>query len=140
MLKVYGIHGKTFATLRIPTGKASLVVEFKRGRLGLGPNNKAATYSTSDPTEQAIIENSEYYGGLVRLVRSYDGGRPADASPAKAAAATEPRKVSLPNVTTKEAAVEYLKQRGAKAVNLKDDESIAKFAAKIGVTFPNLTL
>ena len=45
---------------------------------------------------------------------------------------------AVTGVTSKEEAIAYLKQNGAKATNLKDDESIRKYAAKIGVHFPNL--
>ena len=40
-------------------------------------------------------------------------------------------------MTSREEAVAYLKANGAKATNLKDDESIKKYMEKIGVIFPN---
>lgn len=144
MIKVYGIHGRTTAIIRIYTksGLAYIEPEFKRGRLGLGKSNAAATYSTADPTEQAIIEDSNYFGGLIKLIRVYDNGgeNVAPALATEKPAAAEAEHTIVPEVTTKEEAIAYLKQQGAKAVQLRDDEAIKRFAAKIGVSFPNLTL
>jgi len=144
MIKVYGIHGRTTAIVQVPagSGRAWLNIEFKRGRLGLGKSNQAATYSTDDPTIQAIIEDSAMFGGLIKLMRVYNNGGsevPAPLATEKPAAA-EIEKNIVPDVTTKEQAVAYLKSKGAKATQLKDDESIMKTAAKIGVSFPNLNL
>ena len=75
MLKVYGITGRTTAMLTIPTGngKAFIKCEFKHGRMGLGIGNKPATYHTSDPVTQNIIETSnEYKKGLIKIVRAYN--------------------------------------------------------------------
>ena len=47
---------------------------------------------------------------------------------------------AVPDVTTKEEAVAYLKSKGAKAVQLRDDEAIKRFMAKVGVSFPNLVI
>ena len=144
MIKVYGVHGRTTALVRIPagSGKAWLEIEFKRGRLGLGKSNQAATYSTADPTEQSIIEDSPYFGGLIKLLRVY-GREGSEVSPALATEKPEAAEVVLtavPDVTTKEEAVAYLKSKGAKAVQLRDDEAIKRFAAKVGVSFPNLVI
>ena len=144
MVKVYGIHGRTTALIRIPagSGKAWLELEFRRGRLGLGKSNQAATYSTADPTEQAIIEDSPQFGGLIKLMRVY-GEQGAEVAPALATEKPEAVEVTfteVPEVTTKEQAVAYLKTKGAKATQLRDDEAIKRFAAKIGVSFPNLNL
>ena len=144
MVKVYGIHGRTTALIRIPagSGKAWLELEFRRGRLGLGKSNQAATYSTADPTEQAIIEDSPQFGGLIKLMRVY-GEQGAEVAPALATGKPEAVEVTLtevPEVTTKEQAIAYLKTKGAKATQLRDDEAIKRFAAKIGVSFPNLNL
>ena len=144
MIKVYGIHGRTTALIRIPagSGRAWLEIEFKRGRLGLGKSNTAATYSTADPTEQAIIEDSPQFGGLIKLMRVYgEAGREVAAPLAtEKPEAAEVQLLAVPEVTTKEQAVAYLKSKGAKATQLRDDEAIKRFADKIGVSFPNLTL
>lgn len=139
MLKVYGIHGRTTALIRIPagkSGKAYLECEFARGRMGVGPANRPATFVTTDPVKQAIIEGSPLFGGVIKLVRSYE--EEGESQPVKTKAAEDKVEVTaVAGVTCREEAVAYLKAHGAKATNLKDDESIRKYMAKIGVTFPN---
>ena len=140
-LKVYGVSGRTTALLRIPTkgGRAWIEVEFKRGRLGLGASNKAATFCTNDKTVQSIIEDSSLFGNTIKLLRIYNSD--SDAEPVAPKADENPAEViSVPEVNSKEEAISYLKGRGAKATNLKDDDSIRKFMAKIGVEFPNFTI
>lgn len=144
MIKVYGIHGRTTALVRIPagSGKSWLEIEFKRGRLGLGRNNQAATYSTSDPTEQAIIEDSGYFGGLIKLMRTYngDGVGVAPALTTEKPAAAEVVLTYVPEVTSLEEAISYLKSKGAKATQLRSETAVKSFADRIGVSFPNLNL
>lgn len=137
MLKVYGIHGRTQALIKVPVnnGKAWIDCEFKHGRIGAGIGNRPATYPTSDETEQNIIENSPFFGSLIFLHRVAAAETPATAKQDTPAA---PAATAVTSVTSKEEAIAYLKQNGAKATNLKDDESIRKYAAKIGVHFPNL--
>ena len=137
--KVYGIYGRTTAELKIPTGsgKAAIVVTFDRGVPNAGPNYRPATFSTSDTLVQEIIEKSPMFGSLYSLYRVYRD--PSDEKPAPAAA--KPKDLEpLDGIATLEEAVAYLKSKGAKATNLKDADSITKFATKIGVSFPNLTL
>lgn len=142
--KTYGIYGRTTAILRIPTGKggkATIEVEFNRGIPNAGPNYRPATYATSDPVIQSILERSSLFGTMYKIV-SIVGTDESSAKNAKAAPA-KPAPVKkdiepLEGITTKEEAVAFLKSKGAKATNLKDDESIKKYAEKIGVSFPNL--
>ena len=83
--------------------------------------------------EQSIIENSPLFGPLIVLVRTSGGEkREEKAEP------VGPQLKAITSVTSREEAVAYLKQNGAKAVNLKDNEAMDKYAAKIGVCFPNL--
>lgn len=132
MLKIYAIDGQTQAILNFPLndGKAWFTAEFRRGRIGAGPQNRPATYATRNAVVQGIIENSPEYGRLIRLWRTGDD----EEKPQAASRDLEPH----PEITSKEDAAAYLKANGAKAVNLKDDESIRKYAEKIGVYFPNL--
>ena len=60
--------------------------------------------------------------------------------PAASASPADPVDVKVPGVTTREEAVAFLKQRGAKATNLRDDNAIKSYMSKIGVSFPNLSL
>lgn len=132
MLKIYGIRGRTQAVIKFPlnNGKANLPCEFKHGRIGAGQGNRPCTYATSDETEQNIIENSDFYKS--KMVFLYRG---EESKPAQEEAPKEPEYV--PGVTSREEAIAYLKGKGAKATNLKDDASIKKFMDKIGVAFPN---
>lgn len=138
--KVYGIHGRASAILRIPTGsgKAEYRAEFENGLPGAGANYRPATFSTADPIVQRILETSPHFGKtyvLWRVWHDEDGNKAAPAAKSQRMPA-EP----LEGITTKEEAVAYLKSKGAKATNLKDAESILKYAEKIGVSFPNLTI
>ncbi len=134
--KVYGIYGRTTAVLRIPAGKAYIEVEFSRGVPNAGPNYRPATFSTSDPVVQSVLEKSQLFGSLYTIYRIV-----RDEPEKKTAAAAKKQDVEpLEGIETKEEAVAYLKSRGAKATNLRDAESILKYAEKIGVSFPNLSL
>lgn len=141
MLKVYGIHGQTTAIIKIPFngGRGHVECEFKRGVIGRGPNNRPATYATSDKALQGIIEDSPYFGHLITIVRVSDDGTDSKPEP-KAETPAGPVVTAYPDVTERDEAVAFLKAHGAKATNLKDDEAIKKYMAKINVSFPNLSL
>lgn len=141
MTKIYGIYGRTTAVVRVRSGKgkAELEVEFNRGVPNAGPNYRPATFSTADPVVQKILEGSPLFGNLYTIYRIINSEDPQKKE-AEAAKTTKKDVEQLEGITTKEEAVLYLKGRGAKATNLKDAESILKFADKIGVSFPNLTL
>jgi len=134
MLKTYGIHGQTTAILNFPIneGRAWFTAEFARGRIGAGLQNRPATFTTSNPVVQGIIENSVEFGHLIKLVRVSE-----ESEEKKAAASEAPALTAHPEIISKEDAVAFLKANGAKATHLKDDDSIKKYAEKIGVWFPN---
>lgn len=138
--KVYGIHGRSSAILRIPTGsgKAEFRAEFENGLPGAGANYRPATFSTADPIVQRIMETSPHFGRTYVLYRVWHEDDGDKAAPA--AKPTRTQIEPLEGIVTKEEAISYLKSKGAKATNLKDEESILKYAEKIGVSFPNLTL
>ena len=156
--KIYGIYGRTTAIVKVPTGsgKAYIEVEFNRGIPNAGPNYRPATYATSDPVEQSILEKSNLFGSLYTIyrVREDPGVAPSSQTSVKKSAQSRTAKQVAPKTTTEEKeaeeprvveevktkveALEWLKQNGAKAINLKDDDSIKAFMAKIGVSFPNV--
>lgn len=157
--KIYGIYGRTTAIVKVPTGsgKAYIEVEFNRGIPNAGPNYRPATYATSDPVEQSILEKSSLFGSLYTIyrVRRDDGVAPAALPNVKKPAPAGKTKTSetpktgneekgeaevkvIEEVKTKGDALEWLKQNGAKATNLKNDDTIKAFMAKIGVSFPNV--
>lgn len=132
MLKVYGIYGQTQAIINFPIndGAAWFTAEFKRGRICVGQQNRPATFTTSNPVIQDIIESSKQFGHLIQIIGvSGEGEIPAD---------DKPDLEAKPDVTSKEEAIAFLKANGAKATQLRDDEAIKKCAAKIGYYFPNL--
>lgn len=135
MLKQYGIYGQTQAVINFPIndGQAWFCAEFGRGRIGAGLQNRPATFTTSNPVVQGIIENSKEFGHLIKLVRVSE-----ESEEKKAAAPAAPALTAHPEILSKEDAVAFLKQNGAKAIHLKDDDSIKKYAEKIGIWFPNL--
>lgn len=134
MLKQYGIYGQTQAIINFPVndGQAWFTAEFGRGRIGAGPQNRPATYTTGNEVIQGIIESSKEFGHLIKLIRVTE-----EPTEKKAAAKKAPALTAHPEITSKEDAVAFLKSQGAKAVNLKDDDAIMSYAEKIGVSFPN---
>ncbi len=79
--KIYAIHGYTTSIIRVPAGdgKAYLSCEFTKGCPHNRTNYRPATYSTSDATEQAIIENSLMFNRLIKLWRVYEDKQPEPA-------------------------------------------------------------
>lgn len=153
--KVYGIYGRTTVEINLPVGKAILPLSFERGCLDR-KNFRPATYMTSKPAIQAMIENSDLYGGTIRLVKVY-GEEDEAAAPtaeeeapkqvaktvkkaAAAAASTGVEAKDYPEVTSKEEAYAILKSLGAKAVELKDTASFKATMNKYNVTFSNYSL
>ena len=139
--KVYGIWGRSRAIVQVKTGSGRAYVEadFDRGIPTEGPNFRPATFSTSDPVVQQIMERSPLFNNLYVLYKVMKHEDPASTE----SLSKEPKKTDvepLDGISTKDEVVAYLKSRGAKATNLKDPESILKFAEKIGVSFPNVTL
>lgn len=134
MVKVYGIYGRTAAIVRIPIGhgnKGFLECEFSRGRLGLGSADRPATYSTGDDIKQSIIEGSSLFGHTIKIVRTYPDAE------SKKPVKTSVKVSDVPDITTRDEAVIFLKAHGAKAVDIKDDDSMKKYMEKIGVVFSN---
>lgn len=105
--------------------------------MGVGSADRPATYSTGDTIKQAIIENSPMFGKSIRLIRTYEDKSPTSAT--DTGQTIEPLG-EIADVTSREEAVLFLKRHGAKAINLKDDEAIKKYMAKIGVSFPNCVI
>lgn len=140
MLKVYGIHGQTTAIVKIPVngGEGWLEVEFKRGRIGAGLQDRPATFPTNNPVTQDIIESSPFFGKLIMLVRAVP--IPGEGEEAQPNAAAGPAMAAHPEITDRDEAAAFLKANGAKANVLRDPESMLKYAAKIGVSFPNWTI
>ncbi len=144
LTKIYGIYGRTTAVVNIPTGKgkAQINVTFDRGVPNPGPNYRPATFSTSDPVVQEIMENCSLFNKMYTLYRVY--GKTTGGSNEKSDnGPVESTPVSLEpmdGIETIEEAIAYLKSKGAKATQLRGNEAIKKYAEKIGVSFPKLNL
>lgn len=137
-LKIYGIHGRSTASIRVPAGdgKAYLICEFTKGRPTPGGNYKPATYATHDKTEQDIIEHSPYFGGIIKLLHVY--GSIEEKAVAKSEAATPKNEPKVyEDVETYEQAITVLKSLGAKATQLRSVDAIKKLMASMNVSFPN---
>lgn len=142
--KSYGIYGRTSVEINLPVGKATLRLEFTGGCLDR-KNYRAATYITSNPAIQAMIENSSLFGSVIKIVKVYGGeaksgvqeSKPEKKAVAKAPEATASEATDHPEVTTKEEAYAVLKSLGAKAVELKDLASFKATMNKLNVTFSN---
>lgn len=145
--KVYGIYGRTTVELNLPVGKASLPLVFERGCLDR-KNYRPACYITSKKAVQDMIEDSPYFGKMIKLVKVYGTNNPsreeaapkkAPAKPVKKAEPVEEEVIptEYPDVTTKEQLIAAVKAHGAKANILADEAKIKKFAANKGLSFPN---
>lgn len=141
--KVYAISGKSTVQLQIPVGKAVMPITFDKGYTSKR-NFRPATFSTNKKYVQDIIENSPYFGSLIKLFKEYGNDNP-DVKPDKRrssrqTAKVENEKTEAPEITTQEKAAAYLKAHGAKATDLVDVDAMKKYAEKIGVSFPNLNI
>lgn len=126
MLKVYGIAGITSANLTIKTrsGRSFIKCEFKHGRMGIGTGNKPATYSTADPVEQAIIEDSPMFAEhRIKLIRGSENG--------KALTAFEIRRIEAENIRTAVAA------RAKRSAPAKQSASAAAAPAPVAEPAPS---
>ena len=152
MRKVYKINGKTEVHMVIesPSGKTKYKIAFTKGNLDpklLAP----ATYSTSDPVIQDVIERSKFFGKVIFIDKVYGTVAPVSSAPA-VAPATAPKKGKgkvaetkgselkvMEEVKTIADAASVLIAEGASAAEI--DGSVAgaiKVAKKYGISFPNL--
>lgn len=146
MRKVYKINGKTevHLVLESPSGKTKYKIAFTKGNLDpkmLAP----ATYSTSDPIIQDVIERSKFFGRLILVDKVYGEADPTPATPA-APAASAPKKgkgkvalKEMPEVTTLADAATVLTSEGALAADFDGTiEGAQRLAKNFGMSFPNL--
>lgn len=129
--------GKTSAVLNIPIGKSSIEIEFSRGCLDQ-KNYRPATYQTSNPVVQAIIEGSQYFPVQIEIVKTILEPKDQEVTTKKEEAAVKPQGQEFEASTWEEVAA-ILKANGAKAIQMKTQSAAAKFAASKGLSFPNYT-
>ena len=140
MTKIYAIYGRSTVNITIPTrnGKSFIQAEFTKGCPNGGGNYRPATFTTSDAVVQQIIEDSPYFGGLIKIWRAFgeDGQEQAPAAPVVEKPKVE-KKTEFPEVTDREGMLVVLKANGAKAAVLVDEDATRKFIDKKGLKFPN---
>lgn len=152
LTKIYSYPGIADGEIQIKVGNALVRVPFTGGHIDR-KNARNATYTTSDPVMQLIIENSHMFGRRIFLDRTYGTAevKPATTTTTKKeeSSATEVEEeetdevsssVSIteyPEVTTFDGAVAVLKANGVKAVSLRTKAAARRAAASLGIAFPN---
>lgn len=132
--KTYGVPGKIETVMVLKSGKNDVVINFKGGSI-VDFARHPASYSTTNPIHQAIIENSaEFKRGEIKLLRVIDVGGDTPAAPKKSGAGVK----EYPEVTGTQKAIEVLKEYGVDAASVKTKADAKRFAAEKNISFPNL--
>lgn len=127
MRKEYAIKGVVERFISVPLGKGSVTLHFQGGAID-SALRRDATFSTTNPVEQAIVERlPEFKKGVIRLVRTIG---------------TEPVKVAeagvIDDVTTLQQARQYLMDNFEVTIEeLQTRANVKEVAAKMNITFPN---
>lgn len=145
--KTYGVTGLMDWAANIKAGKATVNVHFTGGALtayGVTP----ATYSTSNPLFQIVIENSDYYkSGRITLLREMEVAGDTPVKTQKASSATETNDADVNDteglkeveVADKNDAIEYLKEnypeKGYGAVKLRTKSAFDAACAEHRIKF-----
>ena len=117
----------------LKSGKNDVVINFKGGSI-VDFARHPASYATTNPIHQAIIENSaEFKRGEIKLLSCIEVGKTA-AAPKKSDANVK----EYPEVTGTQKAIEVLKEYGVDAASVKTKADAKRFAAEKNISFPNL--
>ena len=131
--KTYGVPGKIETVMVLKNGKNDVVINFKGGSI-VDFARHPASYATTNPIYQAIIENSaEFKRGEIKLLSCIEIGETA-AAPKKSGAGVK----EYPEVTGTQKAIEVLKEYGVDAALIKTKADAKRFAAEKNISFPNL--
>ncbi len=131
--KTYGVPGKIETVMVLKSGKNDVVINFKGGSI-VDFARHPASYATTNPIHQAIIENSaEFKRGEIKLLSCIEIGETA-AAPKKSGAGVK----EYPEVTGTQKAIEVLKEYGVDAASVKTKADAKRFAAEKNISFPNL--
>ena len=128
MRKEYAIKGVVERFISVPLGKGSVTLHFQGGAID-SALRRDATFSTTNPVEQAIVERlPEFKKGVIKLVRTIG---------------TEPAKVAeagvIAEVTTLQQARQYLMDNFEVTIEeLQSKAKVLEAAKEKGITFPNL--
>ena len=133
--KTYGVPGKIETVMVLKSGKNDVVINFKGGSI-VDFARHPASYATTNPIHQAIIENSaEFKRGEIKLLGVIEvGGNATAAAPKKSGAGVK----EYPEVTKTQEAIEVLKEYGVDAADVKTKADAKRFAAEKNISFPNL--
>lgn len=138
--KKYGIRNTSECVIRIPVGKSVVVCNFTDGNLQ-SREPIPASYTTTNPIIQHVIEHSEMFsGGKIFLMAEYAvEEEPAKVEPAKPKK-TKARKAKVnESVTTfGEAVTALMMEDGVVVSELGSIESCLRVAEELGISFPNL--
>ena len=131
--KTYGVPGKIETVMVLKAGNNDVVVNFKGGSI-VDFARKPASYSTTNPIYQAIIENSaQFKRGEIKLLGTIEVGGEHHAAAAKKSGAKE-----YSEVTGTQKAIEVLKSLGADTTSVKTKADAKRIAAELNISFPNL--
>ena len=131
--KTYGVPGKIETVMVLKSGKNDVVINFKGGSI-VDFARHPASYATTNPIHQAIIENSaEFKRGEIKLLSCIEIGETA-AAPKKSGVGVK----EYPEVTGTQKAIEVLKEYGVDAASVKTKADAKRFAAEKNISFPNL--
>ena len=127
MRKEYAIKGVVERFISVPLGKGSVTLHFQGGAID-SALRRDATFSTTNPVEQAIVERlPEFKKGVIRLVRTIG------MEPVKDAEAGV-----IDEVTTLQQARQYLMDNFEVTIEeLQTRANVKEVAAKMNITFPN---
>lgn len=132
--KTYGVPGKIETVMVLKSGKNDVVINFKGGSI-VDFARHPASYSTTNPIHQAIIENSaEFKRGEIKLLSIIEVGGDTPAVPKKSGENVK----EYPEVTGTQKAIEVLKEYGVDAALIKTKADAKRFAAEKNISFPNL--
>lgn len=127
MRKEYAIKGIVERFISVPLGKGSIIIHFEGGAID-SALRRDATFSTSNPVEQAIVERlPEFKKGVIKLVRTI--GEPKSVEKEDAPEA---------KVKTLQQARQFLMDMGVPMEELQSKAKVLEVAKEKGITFPNL--
>ncbi len=127
MRKVYAIKGIVERFISVPLGKGTITIHFEGGAID-SALRRDATFSTTNPVEQAIVERlPEFKKGVIKLVRTI--GEPKSVEKEDAPEA---------KVKTLQQARQFLMDMGVPMEELQSKAKVLEAAKEKGITFPNL--
>lgn len=147
MTKKYGIRNTSECVLRLPVGKNVIVCNFTNGNLQ-SREPIPASYTTSNPIIQHVIEHCEkYLGGKIFLMAQWENAPKEDESTAKvesekgkkpAKKAERKPKVNEDVRTFGDAVTALMTEEGVKVSSLTSVEACLRVAEGLNISFPNL--